>query len=133
MRLVFFIVLCRVRGTIFSPLYLFTGRFIYLQEYMSPGNSKSNCFPKEFLYLNTAECPQISCNNQLCPESLHMQYLYIFFNLNSNSDLNVLLCKCRDQGHTESEKSGLAAAVNRKITETDTKTNTQNVIGGDQP
>lgn len=133
MRLVLFIVLCRVRGTIFSPLYLFTGRFIYLQEYMSSGNSKSNCFPKEFLYLNTAECPQISCNNQLCPESLHLRNLYIFFNLNSNCILNVLKYKCRKQDHRESEESGQTTAVNRKITETDTKTNTQNVIGGDQP
>lgn len=133
MRLVLSIVLCRIRGTIFSPLYLFTGRFIYLQEDMSTGNIESNCFPKEFLYLNTAEYSQISCDNQLCPESLHMQYLYIFYNLNSDCDLNVLQCKWRKQGHTESEKSGQAAAVNRKITETDTKTNTQNVIGGDQP
>ena len=82
---------------------------------------------------DNAEYPQIPCDNQLCPESLHMRNLYISFNLNSNCNLNVLKYKCRKQDHRESEESGRTTAVNRKITETDTKTNTQNVIGGDQP
>ena len=73
---------------------------------MSTGNIESNCFPKEVLYLNTAEYPQISCDNQLCPESLHMQYLYIFYNLNSDCDLNVLQCNCRKQGQEKMKRSG---------------------------
>ena len=88
---------------------------------MSTGNIESILFPKEFLNLNAAKYSQISCGDQLYPVSLGMQYLYIFYNLNSNCDLNVLQCKCRKQCHRESEESGKATAVNRKITEADTK------------